>query len=81
MRQLTSLDAQFLNAESGTTVAHVGSVVLVDPSTYDGEWGLDAVRTVYEQRLHLVPPLRRRLVEVPLGLGRPYWADDPHFDI
>ena len=81
MRQLTPLDAQFLNAESGTTVAHVGSVVLVDPSTCDGEWGLDAVRTVYEQRLHLVPLLRQRLVEVPLGLGRPYWADDPHFDI
>ncbi|HEX4976626.1 MAG TPA: wax ester/triacylglycerol synthase family O-acyltransferase, partial [Nocardioides sp.] len=81
MRQLTPLDAQFLNAESGTTVAHVGSVVLLDPSTYDGEWGLEAVRTVYEQRLHLVPLLRQRLVEVPLGLGRPYWVDDPHFDI
>ena len=81
MRQLTSLDAQFLNAESGTTVAHVGSVVLVDPSSHDGEWGLDAVRSVYEQRLHLVPLLRQRLVEVPLGLGRPYWVDDPHFDI
>ena len=26
MRQLTPLDAQFLNAESGTTVAHVGSM-------------------------------------------------------
>jgi len=81
MRQLTPLDAQFLNAESGTTVAHVGSLVILDPSTSDGEWGLDAVRGVYEQRLHLIPLLRRRLVEVPLGLGRPYWVDDPHFDI
>jgi WS/DGAT/MGAT family acyltransferase len=28
-----------------------------------------------------MPLMRQRLVEVPLGLGRPYWADDPHFDI
>ena len=33
MRQLTSLDAQFLNVESPTTVGHVGSLVVVDPST------------------------------------------------
>jgi len=25
--------------------------------------------------------MRQRLVDVPLGLGRPYWVDDPHFDI
>ena len=82
MRQLSSLDAQFLNVESPTTTGHVGSLVLLDPSTAPGgEWGLDAVRDVFEPRLHLAPPLRQRLVEVPLGLGRPYWVDDPHFDI
>ena len=26
-------------------------------------------------------PLRRRLVEVPLGLDHPYWIDDPNFDL
>lgn len=82
MRQLTSLDVQFLNVESPTTVAHVGSLILVDPSTAPGgRWSLEQVRAVLEPRLHLVPALRQRLVEVPLGLGRPYWADDPHFDI
>ncbi|HEY4792355.1 MAG TPA: wax ester/triacylglycerol synthase family O-acyltransferase, partial [Actinomycetes bacterium] len=29
----------------------------------------------------LVPLLRRRLVEVPLGLDQPYWIEDPDFDI
>jgi diacylglycerol O-acyltransferase / wax synthase len=82
MQQLTSLDAQFLNVESPTTTGHVGSLILLDPSTAPaGRWDLDAVRGVLEPRLHLAPPLRRRLVEVPLGLGRPYWYDDPHFDI
>jgi diacylglycerol O-acyltransferase len=82
MRQLTPLDAQFLHVESPTTVGHVGSLILLDPSTTPaGEWGLEAVRAVLEPRLHLAPPLRQRLVEVPLGLGRPYWVDDPDFDI
>jgi diacylglycerol O-acyltransferase / wax synthase len=29
----------------------------------------------------LVPLLRRRLVDVPLGLDQPYWIEDPDFDI
>ena len=32
-------------------------------------------------RLVLAPIFRRRLVEVPLRLGHPYWVDDPTFDI
>lgn len=82
MRQLTPLDAQFLHVESPTTVGHVGSLILLDPSAApSGRWDLDAVRAVIEPRLHLARPLRQRLVEVPLGLGRPYWVDDPHFDV
>ena len=82
MRQLTSLDAQFLNVESPTTVGHVGSLVVLDPATApNGEWTLDSVKGVLEPRLHLAQPFRQRLVQVPLGLGRPYWVDDPHFDI
>jgi diacylglycerol O-acyltransferase / wax synthase len=82
MRQLTSLDAQFLNVESPTTTGHVGSLIVLDPSTApDGAWNIDSVRDVLEPRLHLAAPLRQRLVQVPLGLGRPYWVDDPHFDI
>jgi diacylglycerol O-acyltransferase len=82
VRQLTSLDAQFLNVESPTTVGHVGSLIVLDPGTAPGgRWDLESVRAVFEPRLHLAAPLRQRLVEVPLGLGRPYWVDDPHFDI
>ncbi len=82
MRQLSSLDAQFLNVESPTTVGHVGSLVVLDPSTAPGGvWNLESVRAIFEPRLHLAPPLHQRLVEMPFGLGRPYWVDDPHFDI
>ncbi len=33
------------------------------------------------ERIHLVPPLRRRVVRVPFGLHHPVWVEDPHFEL
>ncbi|MGH3496691.1 MAG: WS/DGAT/MGAT family O-acyltransferase [Nocardioidaceae bacterium] len=82
MKQLTAMDAQFLNVESSTTTGHVGAVLTLDPSGRPGAaLGLDDLRDLLEPRLHLASPFRQRLVEVPLGLGQPYWIDDPDFDL
>ena len=82
MRQLTSLDAQFLNVESARIYGHVAFLGIYDPSTAPGgNLGGPEIRLLLEQRLHLLPPLRWRLVEVPLGLDLPYWAEDPDFDL
>src|SRR4051794_10428844 len=82
MRQLTSLDAQFLGVESANTYGHVAGFGIYDPSTTPGgklELA-DMCRTVSE-RLHMLPPFRWRLVEVPFGLDLPYWVEDPDFDL
>jgi hypothetical protein len=82
MRQLTSLDVQFLAAEDGRTHGHVSAVAILDPSTTaTGELTLADITGVFSERLHLLPPLRWRLVEVPLGLDYPCWLDDPDFDL
>ena len=81
MQQLTGLDAAFLAMETRTVFGHVGSVCIVDPSTAPEPFTLDRFTRVVESRLPLVPPLRRRLVDVPLGLDQPYWIEDPDFDI
>lgn len=82
MQQLSSLDTAFLHIEDATTVGHVGSLIVLDPARGNGEQlTLDRLREVLEPRMHLVAPFRQRLVTVPLGLGRPYWVDDPSFDI
>lgn len=82
MRQLTSLDAQFLAIETPRTFGHVGGFAVYDPATAPGdELDVDKVREVVEGRLHLLPPFRWRLVEVPLGLDLPYWVEDPDFDL
>ena len=82
MHQLTSLDAQFLAVESSKTFGHVGGLLVFDPSTApNGTLGVDEVKALIADRVHLVPPFRWRLVQVPLGLDHPYWADDPDFDL
>ena len=81
MRQLTSLDAQFLAFEDGRNYGHVSAVGIYDPGTAPGgRLDADVVRGLVEERLHLLPPFRWRLAEVPFGLDHPYWVEDPEFD-
>jgi WS/DGAT/MGAT family acyltransferase len=82
MRQLTSLDSQFLALETPRQSGHVASVAILDPSTTaTGELSLADVQALITDRLPLLPPLRWRLQEVPLGLDYPYWVDDIDFDL
>ena len=82
MRQLTSLDAQFLALETRRQTGHVGSVAILDPSTTaTGTLGVADIEALIADRLPLLPPLRQRLLEVPLGLDYPYWIEDDDFDL
>ncbi len=82
MRQLTSLDAQFLALETARQSGHVAGLAILDPSTAPGG-RLDVIdlQALIAERLPLLPPLRWRLAEVPLGLDYPYWVDDADFDL
>ncbi|HEY2834810.1 MAG TPA: wax ester/triacylglycerol synthase family O-acyltransferase [Sporichthyaceae bacterium] len=74
MDQLNALDQQFLAVENATHTGHVAGVYLLDPSALPAAAvSLADLRAVVGERLHLMPPLCRRLVEVPWGLDRPYW--------
>src|SRR6476619_5845051 len=82
MRQLTSLDAQFLALESSHQTGHVAGLAILDPSSKEnGELTFQDICRLMEERLPLLPPLRWRLVEVPFGLDYPYWLDDDDFDL
>jgi WS/DGAT/MGAT family acyltransferase len=82
MRQLTSLDAQFLALETARQTGHVGGLAIVDPSTRPGGTLACAdIKALLEERLPLLPPMRWSLAEVPFGLDYPYWIDDADFDL
>ena len=81
MRQLTGLDATFLHLETAAQFGHVCGLSIFQRPDAPGYDPYESWRRQIEARLHLLPPLRRRLREVPLGLDHPYWVDDPAFDL
>ncbi len=82
MRQLTGLDAQFLAMETPSTFGHVSGLCVLDPSTAPGgKLTIEDIRTLVDQRLHLLPPFRWRLAPVPLSIDHPYWIEDPDFEL
>ncbi len=82
MRQLTSLDVQFLAVENDRTHGHVGSMAIYDPSTAPGgRLTVESVRTLLRQRMHLLAPFTWKLVRVPFDLDHPYWGVDPEPDL
>ena len=81
MQQLTGLDTSFLNLETSTTYGHVCGLAIFDSSNASVPTTVEDVKSIIMERIHLLPPYRRRLVEVPLGLDHPYWLEDPDFDL
>lgn len=82
MRQLTSLDAEFLALETPNVYGHVCGLSVYDPSTApNGSFTVTDICRLVGERLHLLDPFCWKLVEVPLGLDHPYWVEDEQFDL
>jgi diacylglycerol O-acyltransferase / wax synthase len=82
LRQLTSLDAQFLALETNRQAGHVGGLAILDQSTRPGGTiASDDIKALLRERLPLLPPFKWKLVEVPLGMDYPYWINDADFDL
>ena len=82
MQQLSGQDAMFLHAELDGLPQHIGGVSIYDQSTAPGgKVRFKQILAMLESRLHLSPIFRRKLAFVPYGLGRPYWVEDPTFDL
>jgi len=79
MEQLSGLDAAFVYLDSRNAPMHVGGVHVYQPTA--GAFDFEQFREHIAASLDSSPIFRRRLVQVPLRLGRPFWVEDPHFDL
>ncbi len=82
MQQLSWTDDMMLRAETPATPLQIQLLLIYDPSTAPG--GKVTFKGILEEldaRLHLADVFRRRLADLPGGLHRPYWVDDPNFDL
>jgi diacylglycerol O-acyltransferase len=76
--ELSPADRSSLAAEHGPVNMAVGGLLVFEPEPR-------LTRAIVAQRLgeriHLIPRLRQRLEEPPLGLANPVWTDDVGFDL
>ena len=79
MQRLSGQDAFFLYRETPTTQQHTLKVVIYEPPATPQSY--DEIKAGIARHLHLMAPLRRRLVWVPFGLHHPVWIEDPDFDL
>jgi len=81
METLSGLDAKFLYSETPTAHMHTIKVAVSDVSEVESGFSFAVMTEVLGQLLVRLPPFRRRVVPVPLGLGHPVWVEDPEFDL
>jgi diacylglycerol O-acyltransferase len=80
MERLSGLDAGFLYMETPTLHMHTLKIAVLDRPPGDALPRAE-MRDAIRIRLPLLPPFRRRVVEVPLGFHHPVWIEDPDFDL
>lgn len=86
MIPVSELDAGMLYAETPEMPMHTLGVLILEPNgqAVDEHGALspfELTRQIYAERIHLLPPFRRRIVQGPLQLGDPHWIEDPEFDL
>jgi WS/DGAT/MGAT family acyltransferase len=80
MRQMSGQDAAFLYGETPNWHMHVSALMVLDPSTCPDGWSFDRFKQLLIERMPEAPQLRWKLRDVPFGLDRPYWIEDPNVD-
>jgi diacylglycerol O-acyltransferase / wax synthase len=77
MDWMSPMDASFLHLEGPMNPMHIGGV-----SIFEGPAPpFERLEEMVAGKLDLVPRYRQKVRFIPLGLGRPVWVDDPHFNL
>src|SRR5215207_1685252 len=75
--RLSAIDASFLHQEKQASHMHVGALVIFEgPAPTHDEFAAHI-----ESRLARVPRYRQRLAFPRFEMGRPFWVDDPSFNL
>jgi diacylglycerol O-acyltransferase len=75
--QLSATDTSFLLQEDRGAQMHIGGVSLFEGPAPEHE----DLREHVSERLGLVPRFRQKLANPPIALTRPWWVDDPGFNL
>ncbi|OBF03926.1 diacylglycerol O-acyltransferase [Mycobacterium sp. ACS4054] len=73
------MDAMLLYSETPNLHTHTLKVAVIDPG--DSQFGFEEFRRHVRRRLHLLEPLRYKLVDIPWQLHHPMWQEDCEVDL
>ncbi len=77
MERLSALDAGFWELEDEHAALHIGAIAVFEgPPPTPAE-----INAQYRRSLDVTPRYRQKMQRAWLGLRRPVWVDDPHFDL
>ena len=81
MKRLNGMDAMLLYSEAPNLHTHTLKVAVIDPTDFDGDFDFDVFRRHVRRRLHLLEPLRYKLVDIPWQLHHPMWQENCEVDL
>lgn len=81
MKRLNGIEAMLLYMETPNLHTHTLKVGIINTADFDGDYDYDVFRQSIANRLHLLDPLRYRLVDIPWRLHHPVWVENCTVDL
>lgn len=81
VKRLNGMDAMLLYSETPNLHTHTLKVAVVDTTEFPGPFTFELFRQIVARRLHLLDPLRYRLIDIPFRLHHPMWLPDSDVDL
>ncbi|OBK77718.1 wax ester/triacylglycerol synthase family O-acyltransferase [Mycobacterium sp. 1274761.0] len=81
MKRLNGMDAMLLYSETPNLHTHTLKVAIINAAEYDGEYSFEVFRRTIQRRLHLLDPLRYRLIDIPYKMHHPMWMENCDVDL
>jgi diacylglycerol O-acyltransferase / wax synthase len=80
VKRLNGMDAMLLYSETPNLHTHTLKVAIIDAGP-EGDFTFDVFRRTLRRRLHLLDPLRYKLIDIPWRLHHPMWLQNCEVDI
>jgi diacylglycerol O-acyltransferase len=81
LKRLNGMDAMLLYSETPNLHTHTLKVGIINAADFDGQYSFDVFRETVVRRLHLLDPLRYKLVDIPWRLHHPMWMENVDVDL
>jgi len=81
VKRLNGWDAMLLYSETPNIHTHTLKIGVIDVTDFDGDFTFEVFRRTLRRRLHLLEPLRYKLVGIPFRLHHPMWLEKSDVDL